>query len=252
MFFRFHLIYLIPTPSPSANFPEKRDILFIGGFTHAPNKDAVLWFAREIWPTVKPKIGDGKFIIAGSNPPAEIKSLASDDINVLGFVTEETLQNIYGKVKLVVVPLRYGAGVKGKTVEAMFHGVPVVSTEFGLEGLPDGYAAFLKSYNTAEEFSRQVVALYNDDLALQNLSELGSAYINNNFGHGAAVNTITSILEINKNLKHQPAVFLKIFLVTCFRNKIEPTTGQLIEAAPLSIYFLWIKQFNTRENIMTN
>jgi glycosyltransferase involved in cell wall biosynthesis len=201
--------YIFDTDSrPSANFPAKRDILFIGGFTHAPNKDAVLWFAREIWPTVKPKIGDGKFMIAGSNPPAEIKSLASDDINVLGFVTEETLQNIYGKVKLVVVPLRYGAGVKGKTVEAMFHGVPVVSTEFGLEGLPDGYAAFLKSYNTAEEFSRQVVALYNDDLALQNLSELGSAYINNNFGHGAAVNTITSILEINKNLKHQPAVSL--------------------------------------------
>ena len=197
--------YIFDTDSsPVENFSEKRDILFIGGFTHAPNKDAVLWFAREVWPMVKHKIGGGKFIVAGSNVPDEVKSLAGDDINVLGFVTEEALRNLYNKVKLVVVPLRYGAGVKGKTVEAMFHGIPVVSTESGLEGLPDGYSAFLKPYDTAEEFSRQVITLYNDDLALEGLSKRESAYINNNFGHGAAIEAITSILEINADLQHQP------------------------------------------------
>ena len=197
--------YIFDTDSsPVDNFSENRDILFIGGFTHAPNKDAVLWFAREVWPMVKHKIRGGKFIIAGSNVPAEVKSLAGDDINVVGFLTEEALRILYNKVKLVVVPLRYGAGVKGKTVEAMFHGVPVVSTESGLEGLPDGYSAFLKPYDTADEFSRQVITLYNDDLALEDLSKRESAYINNNFGHGAAIATITSILEVSADLEHQP------------------------------------------------
>ena len=201
--------YIFDTDSsPVHNFSERRDILFIGGFAHAPNKDAVLWFAQEIWPTAKQAIGEAKFLIAGSNVPAEIKSLASDDINVLGFVTEEALRNLYSNVKLVVVPLRFGAGVKGKTVEAMFHGVPVVSTEFGLEGLPAGYAAFLRSYDTAEDFSRQIIALYNDDLALQDLSKSESAYINNNFGHAAAMETITSILKINADMQHQPMVSL--------------------------------------------
>jgi GT2 family glycosyltransferase/ubiquinone/menaquinone biosynthesis C-methylase UbiE len=196
--------YIFDTDSaPVYNFSERRDILFIGGFTHAPNKDAVLWFAQEIWPAAKQKIGDAKFLIAGSNVPAEVRSLASEDIHVLGFVTEEVLQNLYSKVKLVVIPLRYGAGVKGKTVEAMFHGVPIVSTEFGLEGLPAGYSAFLKSYDAAEDFSGQVIALYNDDLALQDLSKRESSYINNNFGHAAAIATITSILKINTDIQHQ-------------------------------------------------
>ena len=201
--------YIFDTDSsPVYNFSEKRDILFIGGFTHAPNKDAVLWFAQEIWPTAKQEIGDAKFLIAGSNVPAEVKSLASEDISVLGFVTEEALRNLYSKVKLVVIPLRYGAGVKGKTVEAMFHGVPIVSTEHGLEGLPDGYSAFLSSYDTAEDFTRQVIALYNDDLALQNLSKRESAYINDNFGHAAAIETIASILKINTDVQHQPMTSL--------------------------------------------
>lgn len=185
--------------TPINDFSDRKDILFIGGFTHVPNIDGVLWFAREIWPLVKTKIANAKFIIAGSNAPAEINLLAGDDIDVLGFVTDEALQKLYGKVKLVVIPLRYGAGVKGKTVEAMYYGVPIVSTKFGIEGLPQAdLHGFLKSYDDAETFARRLTDMYGDVNLLREMSKEESTYINSHFRLEAAARSITSILEINK------------------------------------------------------
>ncbi|HMG83868.1 MAG TPA: glycosyltransferase, partial [Ferruginibacter sp.] len=124
---------------PIDDFSIRSNILFIGGFNHRPNVDAVLWFCEKVFPIVKEKIPGIKFIIVGSFPPEEITNLGNDSIEVKGFVTEQELAALYRSAKLAVVPLRYGAGVKGKTVEAMYHGVPVVSTSFGIEGMPGNY-----------------------------------------------------------------------------------------------------------------
>src|SRR5436190_23414918 len=62
---------------PVSDFSERKDILFVGGFTHSPNVDAVLWFTREIWPIIQQGIPSAKFIIVGSNSPAVINALAS-------------------------------------------------------------------------------------------------------------------------------------------------------------------------------
>jgi GT2 family glycosyltransferase len=183
---------------PVVDFSQRKDVFFIGGFTHSPNVDAVLWFTREVWPKVRCELPGVKFIIAGSNTPPEIHALANDDVQVLGFVTEEALQKLYEKIKLVVIPLRFGAGVKGKTVEAMFHGIPTVSTEFGLEGLPD-YSAFFESYNTGGDFARRITTVYNDDALLLQLSKKEADYVNCNFSFEAARKQIISVLEDNKH-----------------------------------------------------
>lgn len=181
---------------PVHDFSGRKDILFLGGFTHIPNIDAALWFTREIWPIIKEKIPNATFIIAGSNAPAQINALANSDVEVKGFLTDESLQKLYSKIKMVVIPLRYGAGVKGKTVEAMYHGIPIVSTKFGIEGLPKSYSNFLQPYDKPKEFAQQVVTLYNSESLLAELSKQETSYINEYFTTAIASKMMISILEI--------------------------------------------------------
>jgi glycosyltransferase involved in cell wall biosynthesis len=148
---------------------------------HVPNVDAVSWFITEIWPLVKEKIAGVKFIIVGSNAPPEISALTNDDIDVMGFVSEETLKDLYSKTKLVVIPLRYGAGVKGKTVEAMFNGIPLVTTDTGIEGLPGDYS-FLNPKNNPVDFANEVTRLYNSpNEELISISKKEVQYVHDHF-----------------------------------------------------------------------
>jgi glycosyltransferase involved in cell wall biosynthesis len=183
---------------PIQDFSNRKNILFVGGFTHVPNVDAVLWFVKEVWPLIQYEIDDVKFLIAGSNPPAEINKLSGkDDIDVLGFVSEAALQQLYSQIKLVVIPLRYGAGVKGKTVEAMYNGVPFVTTDFGIEGLP-GNISFLKAQNSATEFANEVVRLYTapkDELC--SYSTNATQYIRKNFYYETIKSEMATIFSVS-------------------------------------------------------
>jgi len=179
---------------PVTNFNERNNLLFVGGFDHKPNIDAVLWFVKEVWPLITEKIPHIKFIIAGSNPPAEIAGLTSETIEVPGYLPYAQLNDLYKKVKLVVIPLRYGAGVKGKTVEAMHHGVPFVSTRFGTEGMT-GINQIATNHDTAEEFANGVIELYNDNEALVNFSRKTIEYIRNNFSETNLKNIITTLFS---------------------------------------------------------
>jgi O-antigen biosynthesis protein len=168
-------------PDPISDFSNRNDILFVGGFTHLPNVDAVMWFVREVWPQVKQQISGGRFIIAGSNVTPQIVDLANDEIIITGFLSEPDLQNLYKKVKLAVVPLRYGAGVKGKTVEAMYNGIPLVTTTTGIEGLP-GTTTFINPKNSSDEFADEVIRLYNaPDQQLIDLSKIETEYVHDHF-----------------------------------------------------------------------
>ncbi|RYY56476.1 MAG: glycosyltransferase [Chitinophagaceae bacterium] len=173
-------IYDIPAV-PASGFSQRKDLLFIGGFGHGPNADGVKWFMSDVWPAVSEALPGVRLIIAGSNPPQEILDMASASVKVPGFVTEEELAKLYASVRMVIIPLRYGAGVKGKTVEALFHGLPVVSTSIGTEGLP-GIDDVVRATDDAAGFGKQVLALYGaTDEALQQISETSVRYINAGF-----------------------------------------------------------------------
>ena len=120
------------------DFEKREGLLFVGGFAHPPNADAVLWFAKEIYPEIRRKTG-APFYIVGSKVTEEIKALEQPEngIIVKGFVSEEELARLYSECRIVVVPLRYGAGVKGKVVEAIYNGAPIITTSVGAEGIPD-------------------------------------------------------------------------------------------------------------------
>ena len=154
------------------DFAKKEGLLFVGGFGHPPNADAVAWFVENVYPLIRKK-QDIPFIIVGSNAPDSIKKLdGKNGIVVKGFVSEEELAELYDTCKIVVVPLRYGAGVKGKVVEALYNGSPMVSTTVGIEGI-QGAEEFMEVSDDATEFAEKVLGLYNNH---DKLAETVKAY----------------------------------------------------------------------------
>ena len=137
---------------------ETHDILFVGGFSHTPNIDGVHWFVDEILPKVKNSVPDCVFHVVGSNPPEDIVNLTSTDVIVHGYVCDQELDDLYRTCSVCVIPLRFGAGVKGKTVEAMYKKIPTVSTSIGLEGLP-GIEKCTSAFNDSDSFATEVVRL---------------------------------------------------------------------------------------------
>ena len=183
---------------PIINFSQRKNILFVGGFNHTPNVDAILWFCVEVWPLVVQKFPSIKFIIAGSNPPESILQLQSNTIVVKGYISEKELKTTYECVKITVIPLRYGAGVKGKTIEAMYNGLPVVSTSFGLEGLPGNIKDILHEKNDAFTFSEEIINLYDNTHLLEQLSLHETNYINEFFTQNAAEVKMRKILDLTQ------------------------------------------------------
>jgi GT2 family glycosyltransferase len=157
------------------DFSNRKDILFVGGFTHTPNVDAVLWFANEIFPVVREKNPDIRFIVVGSNAPELIQNLSSPSIIVKGFVSDDELDQLYKSVRLAVIPLRFGAGLKGKTVESLVKGLPIVSTSFGIEGM-EAVDAVAQPYDSAEAFGLALSDLYDDIPKLEELSRAAVDY----------------------------------------------------------------------------
>lgn len=149
-------------------FALRQDLVFLGSFKHHPNVDAVTYFVKEILPLVRREIPQARLRIVGSGMVPEVASLAGDAVEVVGYVAD--LDPILDSARLMVVPLRFGAGVKGKINSAMAAGLPVVTTTVGAEGmgLEDGSSARIADDPT--HFSKAVVELYSDPVAWETIA----------------------------------------------------------------------------------
>lgn len=162
------------------NIKKKKNLLFVGGFGHPPNIDAVLWFANEIFPHVLISYPDIIWYIVGSKPPQEIMNLQSNNIVIKGFVSDEELHSLYQSCRLAVVPLRYGAGVKGKVVESIYEQCPLITTPVGAEGISTAEGAFAVAA-ADKSMADTIIQLYNDEDLLQNMMSKSPEYINSYF-----------------------------------------------------------------------
>ena len=173
------------------DFEKREGLLFVGGFAHPPNADAVLWFAREIFPAIRGELPDVNFYVVGSKVTDEIKALEQpgNGIVIKGFVSDEELERLYATCRVVVVPLRYGAGVKGKVLEALYNGAPVITTSIGAEGIPFVDQA-LKIEDTAQGFAAATTALYQDPEACRRMSRDTQEYMKKYFSLDSAWETI--------------------------------------------------------------
>lgn len=138
-------------------------ILYVGTLTWEANVDGLVWFLESAWPTVKAKHPSVHLDIVGKNPDQRIVDLAVNDsqITMMGFVDD--LRKVYDRSRVFICPLRFGSGIKVKVLNAMYRGLPTVTTDIGVEGLEleSGKEIF---YNSADskEFSNQVCTLLED------------------------------------------------------------------------------------------
>jgi len=162
---------IVDLPGSKTPFALRRDYLFIGGFQHRPNTDAILFFVQKIYPLVSEHLGDAKFYIVGGHPPPEIVALATERIIVAGL--QKDVRPFFDSVRLSIAPLRFGAGVKGKINQSMAFGVPVVATSLAVEGMELRDREDVLVADDPENFARALIELYKSEELWNRLSENG-------------------------------------------------------------------------------
>ncbi len=115
-------------------FGQRRNFVTIGNFRHAPNWDSVLYLQR-IWPLIRKRLPDAQLHVYGAYPPKKAMNLDDPDrgFRVMGWA--ENALSVLAQGRVCLAPLRFGAGLKGKLLDAMLTGTPFVTTEVGIEGM---------------------------------------------------------------------------------------------------------------------
>lgn len=178
---------------PGLPFAQRRDLVFVGGFRHPPNADAVLWFARDAFPRIRDALPGVRFHCIGGDVPREVAALAQvPGIVVHGHVPD--IDPYMGGCRVAVAPLRYGAGVKGKVNLSMAHGQPVVATSCAVEGMHLRDGADVLVADGAEAFADAVVRLYLDEALWTRLAAGGLANVAEHFSADAAREVVRRVL----------------------------------------------------------
>lgn len=158
---------------------SRQGVLFIGGYEHRPNVDAMTWFVSEVWPCVRLRRLPERLIIAGSKVPDGVAALASQDIEIRGYVDD--LAATFAACKLSIAPLRYGGGIKGKIVTSLSYGVPVVATSVAAEGMGLVHEEHVLVADEPAAFADQIARLCADTALWQRLAANGRRFFMDNF-----------------------------------------------------------------------
>ena len=168
------------------------NLAFVGNFNHTPNEDAVIWFIDNVLPIIKSQLPDIKFYIIGSNPPEKIRAKCSDYIVATGYI--ENLDDFFSNMNLSVVPLRFGAGMKGKVLSSMRCGLPVVTTSLGCEGMQLIPEKDVLIADTADEFAHSTIRALTNHIIWERLSKNSLETAEAKWGRTQVISTLKDIL----------------------------------------------------------
>jgi len=211
------LVKIIPTIHEKQplckSMHRSNSLIFIGGFKHVPNVDAVIYFCNEVLPLLKNKFSDIRLTIVGSSPPHEIMALSSENIEVTGFVPDTKPYLLSNSIS--IAPLRFGAGMKGKIGEAMSHGLPVVTTTVGIEGFGLTPGENVLVGDSPESFAESVARLLEDSGCYEKIRRNGWSFIKDRYSHDVVS---ALIYELFESVKDCPVK--KISMLQQLRTKV--------------------------------
>ena len=191
---RLEVIQLILEEQPAGlPFAERSGLVFIGGSLHPPNADAVRHFVRDILPTLRAAGFRETIHIIGQRSAAEIADLQGEGVEVLGLV--EDIAPLFHRARAMVVPLRYGAGIKGKIGTAFTYGLPVVSTAVGAEGMDLVAERDYLLAEAAPDWARQIRRLAEDRGLWTQLSQAGRRIVRERYSPRHVAGQLKKIID---------------------------------------------------------
>ncbi|MBT8263956.1 MAG: glycosyltransferase family 4 protein, partial [Muriicola sp.] len=215
------------------SFNERAHFIFIGNGKHRPNTDAILWLKQNIWPLIRKEIPKAKLSIYGPYFSPQIKQLHDPETGFLIMNWAPDAAVVMGDARVNLIPLRIGAGIKGKQFLGLTCGTPSVTTEIGAEGIIEN-KDFMDIASNEEDFAKKAVALYTDEILWETTQHAGIELLNTRFLKG----------HLDKNLKHR-IKDLQRTLETHRTNNI--LGGMLLHHTLASTKYLskWIELKNT-------
>lgn len=181
---------------------KEKAIIFVGNYLHYPNADAVLHFHSEIWPLLKSRLPEVKFYVVGQGPPPEVQNLSQDEaITVTGRVDD--VRPFLKKGRVFICPVRLGGGFRGKILEAMAIGRPVVSTSLGAEGVPAHQRENIILADNPEDFAQGVEDLMTDDKLFERIRTNARKLVEEKYSWEKGVKVMEGVLE--KMMKNTPS-----------------------------------------------
>lgn len=206
-----NLLFYLPlladpiTPETQASWPkfeERSDFVFIGNFLHEPNWQTVLCLKQHIWPALAKQIPTASLKIYGAYPPQKALELNKPSERFLVLGRAESAQEVIQNAKVLLAPIPFGAGAKGKLLEAMCYGTPSVTSTIGAESmfgdLPwNGIIA-----DDIEGITEAAITLYQDQSLWETAQQNGNAIVNQrNLKSLFESDFMERILEVLTNLE---------------------------------------------------
>ncbi len=186
--------YFFNVAENAPGYNEREGIFFIGGFNHPPNREGMLWFLDNVYDALHKQ--NVPLTVAGSRMPQELYDYQEkfELLTIRPDVSNEELERLYAGTRIAIVPLRSGAGVKGKVIEAMAKGVPVVGTDIAFEGMPKNENYLYKGANSPEDMYNEIMSVYSSKERWEELSAFGKQYIKDNFSKENMVSVFKKLI----------------------------------------------------------
>lgn len=196
-------------------FEVRTDFICIGNGKHAPNIDAILWLKKEIWPRIRKELPDANLCIYGAYLPEHIRQMdnPTEGFKIVGWA--ENAKTVLQQAKVALAPLRFGAGIKGKLIDAMQVGTPTITTSIGSEGMHADYPWNGTIANSAADFAHAAVQTYRHASEWQRAQRNGVEIVNGLYNKkvlekklSAAISKISQDIEGHRNQNFIGAVLL--------------------------------------------
>ena len=218
------ILHYIPLLAPSISeekikklptYEKRKDFVFIGNFLHQPNWDSVLYLKEKIWPLIRKELPKARLLIYGAYASQKVEQLQNKHQGFIIKGRAEDAQNVLKKARVLLAPLRFGAGIKGKFIDAMLAGTPSITTTIGAEGICGKYQWPGEIANEEKAIVEEAIKIYDKPKRWQKVQQNGFQIINERFQENRFAEQFFEELEnIQQDLeKHRNQNFLGAMLM---------------------------------------